>query len=253
MRYFRRALASEVLKLRRSASLWIVALGPLLMLAFYLLTFVTQDPAIPDARGMLVQTVNTWAGFLLPWVAIVQTGLLAHAEHGERGWRRAFLAPLPRSATYGAKWAVSVAVVMGSSLAFTVAMLVVQGLMGWLDPRFAFAAVGLEPATLFAALGLATVAALACISLQLWLALRIRSLVGVFALSTLAFMTSAGMMWSKAALGVVPWVLPFSTLAHFTTTGWATVPLLEPLASGVLGGVVVAALAGWDFTRRDVD
>lgn len=70
-------------------------------------------------------------------------------------------------------------------------------LAGLLGPRFRIADLGFSVTGLEGALSLATLASLRTVSIHLWLALRIRSLVGVFAVGILAVMLSLGFVWSR--------------------------------------------------------
>src|SRR5215831_17453219 len=109
-----RVLSAELLKLRRTNALRLVAIAPLSIVVL-LTFFFTQAPSmigrqredswISLARIMFV----FWALLVLPLYIALQTALVAALEHAENQWKLILARPVPRWTIYLAKLFVAVA------------------------------------------------------------------------------------------------------------------------------------------------
>lgn len=243
-----RALAAEVLKLKRTLALRMVLLAPALVA---LLSLLAQSAAILTGRSDLTATLwhshsqsslTMWAIFLLPLLITIETTLLAGLEHAEKQWKQLFALPVPRASIFFAKFAVAQALVAISTLVLCAFIV----LTGWLLILWhpALAAAGAPPVASIAgrALGCWLAAGL-ILSINLWIALRWPSFTaplgaGIAGTFFALFATSA-----KIA-AYYPWLLPLDVLAGDERS-------MPALILGIAGGIVVAILGCIDFNRRE--
>jgi len=243
-----RALYSEVLKLKRTLALRMTFLAPVVVT---LLAVFVQSVAVINGRGDLAaslwqghsQTSLTfWAVFLMPLLIALETAFLGSLEHGERQWKHLFALPTPRYAIYVAKFVIA----QGLILLSTLLLCALIAISGWLlilgYPVLAPAG----PPPLWSIV----VRALECwfaagliLAINLWIALRWPSF--TVPLATGIAGTFVALFGNSVKVAqYYPWLLPVNVL-----TGPDRLPIA--LTIGVAGGLIVAALGGIDFSRRE--
>jgi len=243
-----RALHAEVLKLKRTLALRLVFLAPVIVV---LLGAFIQTAAVIGGRGDLAATfwqahsqesLTMWAVFLMPLLIAVETALLSSIEHGERQWKHLFALPVPRSAIYIAKFTITQALVLLSTLLLCALI----AISGWLLVLFhpVLAAAGPPP------LWSIVVRALQCwlaaglmLSINLWIALRWPSFTVPLGAGIAG--TFVALFASSAKIAeYYPWLLPLNVLSGADR-------LLSALTLGIGGGLIIAALGCIDFSRRE--
>jgi pimeloyl-ACP methyl ester carboxylesterase len=242
-----RALSSEVLKLKRTLAVALVLVAPALAA---LLAMLAQTTAVINGRGDAGTfweghthiSLTMWALFVLPVLIALETTLLCSIEHGERQWKHIFALPIPRHAIYVAKFAVAQALILLSTLVLWVLILLSGKLLMIWHPALASAGAPPIGAVLLQAIN-CWVAAGLILSINLWIALRWPSFtvplgVGIAGTFVALFATSA------RAATYYPWLLPLNVLS-------GSQRLMVALILGGGGGLVVAALGGVDFCRRE--
>lgn len=252
MSAFARAVHAEVLKLKRTLALLMTFVAPVLVA---LLTFFMQSNQLSHGRGLKaanlwdtlsLTTLSIWAIFMLPLLITLETALLAGIEHGERQWKHLFALPVSRTSIFAAKYFVTQALALFSTL-LTCVMVAVSGyaLMA-LFPAAGLHDAGAPPVAMI--LGLAMPVWLTAgllVSIHLWVALRWPSF--TVALGAGIAGTFFALFAASAKIGAYyPWLLPVNAIN-------AKVP--ERMAAaywlGILGGLLVAAAACVDFVRRE--
>ena len=247
-----RALHAELLKLRGTLALWMCLVAPATVAVLYVLqmTFMDYDKrpvmAPADAWAMYAQSVMAlWTILMLPLFVTLEAALLAGLEHANQQWKHLLALPLPRSAHYLAKSLALAGLVALSML--VLCLLIPPG--GWLldllQPRFGIG--GPPPMQLiFSHAGIAFGAALLMVALQAWIALRWRSFTIAVASGMTATVIGYLVGQSERFGHWYPWSMALQTMAS------------EPkhldfvMIAGVGGGLLVTALAAWEFARRDV-
>ena len=247
-----RALSAEVLKLRGTLALWMCLIAPATVALLYMLQMVAMDygqrPVLSpeDAWRMYAQAVLAlWTILMLPLFVTLEAALLAGLEHANQQWKHLLALPLPRSAHYLAKSLALAGLVALSML--VLCLLIPPG--GWLldllQPRFGIG--GPPPWRLiFSHAGIAFCAALLMVALQAWIALRWRSFTIAVASGMTATVIGYLVGQSERFGHWYPWSMALQTMAS------------EPkhldfvMIAGVGGGLLVTALAAWEFARRDV-
>jgi pimeloyl-ACP methyl ester carboxylesterase len=243
-----RALAAEVLKLKRTLALRMVLLAPALVA---LLSLLAQSAAILTGRSDLTATLwhshsqtslTMWAIFLLPLLITIETALLAGIEHDEKQWKHTFALPVPRTSVYFAKFAVAQALAALSTLVLCAFIVVTGWLLILWHPSLAAAGAPPVASIVGRALG-CWLAAGPILSINLWIALRWPSFTvplgaGIAGTFFALFASSA-----KVA-AYYPWLLPLDFLAADERAKTA-------LILGIAGGIVVAILGCIDFNRRE--
>jgi hypothetical protein len=191
-------------------------------------------------------TLSYWSLLMLPLFVALETALLAHAEHSNQQWKHLFALPVPRGAIYAAKQIVGMAIA-GFSTCSLLAFTVVNGLL----LRAVRPGIGLDApipwGRLAASAGLVCLGSWLLISLHTWVAARWSSFVvamGVGIGMTVAGMVVVNWKWGR----FYPWAMP-GMMANQYMNG--ITPVAE-LLFGSLGGLIVAIVGCWEFTRRDV-
>jgi lantibiotic transport system permease protein len=249
-----RVLSAELLKLRRTNALRLVAIAPLSIVVL-LTFFFTQAPSmlgrqredswISLARIMFV----FWALLVLPLYIALQTALVAALEHAENQWKLILARPLPRWTVYVAKLFV-VAGFTSVSGALLLGGILVSGLI-LRSPRFELHFGPIPYSLLVASTLRITFLALLSLAIQHWVALRFRSFTVAVGTGIVAMMTGYGttilasrdlVVWTR----YFPWTLP---MMEWVRPPIDTTPLLW--FSGIVG-LVVATAGCIDFSRRDV-
>ena len=246
----RRALSAEAVKLRRTLALWMCAIAPAVVVALLMLQLLAQRarpeaPPPAEAWGMYASGVmGIWCFLMLPLFVTLQSALLAALEHGNGQWKHLLALPLPRGVHFVAKWLVLVAMVAAAFVVLCV--LAAGGGYVLMAVKPALGLGGPPPWDfLLGGSAAAFAASLPIVSLHTWLALRFRSFTVAVAAGMSA--TVCGFLIGQSATfgPWYPWSMPVQVLAGKGEH------LVSVVALGLIGGLVVAAVALWDLVRRD--
>lgn len=253
MRDLQRALAAELLKMRRTRALLIAVVTPYLVALLPFVVALSQGgalvrrPAFSPWIGFADAAFSTWTLILFPLFLSLEAALLASMEHRSGGFKHLFVLPVRRGTVYAVKQ-ITVALVTAGSLLLLVLGLVVAGLaLRSLRPELGFEApvplgsLLAGAARIFAASGLV-------LAIHTWMSLRWRSFAPVLALGILATVVTIALNSGDVEVWPwFPWSLPFQAGRGL---GQA---VREPaiLAVGALGGLAAAFLGGQEMTRRD--
>ncbi len=243
-----RALHAEVLKLKRTLALRLVLLAPIIVA---LLAIFIQTAAVINGRGDLAgslwqalsqESLTMWTVFLMPLLIAVETAFLSSMEHGERQWKHLFALPVPRYAIYAAKFTIIQALILLSTLLLCALIAISGWLLILCHPVLASA--GPPPLWSIVARALQCwLAAGLILSINLWIALRWPSFTVPLGAGIAG--TFIALFASSAKIAeYYPWLLPLNVLSGSDR-------LRAALTVGIAGGLVVAALACIDFSRRE--
>jgi len=251
MRGLRRALAAEVLKLKRTLALWLSIAIPASIVGLQFLVMVQRVEGYISRRDDLWMRFGQemflfWSVMALPLSIALVTALLGGLEHRHGGWKHLAALPQPRWTVYAAKQVAAMALV-GLSILLLVAFTVLAGhLVGVLKPGAAFpSAIPWEHLCRFA--GGVYVTSWLLISIHVWLGMRWDNL--VVAMGVAIGATIIAMVMGASDLAhVYPWAMPAIVSETFITgrIEWGTVIL------GGLGGIGMAIWGCRDVIRRDV-
>lgn len=251
MKSLARALSAELLKNKRTLSLWLTMLAPL-SLAFLEIAMVLEggkrlyQPGGDSWLKLIASISELWTLLLLPLFITLEMGLLGALEHNSQAWKQLYAAPLPRWSIYAAKQLTGMGIIALSMLVLGMMTTGVGLLINLLWPELGFDA-PIPWLALVQSLGLAYLAAWLIISIHLWISLRWSSF--VLAMTAGIIPTVCGVMIINSKwVDLDPWLMP-GVVAHSLVRG--DHPYLLALSIGLLGGVVVALLGGWDVSRRD--
>jgi ABC-2 type transport system permease protein len=240
---FGTALAVEAFKLRRSLALLLAVVAPLLIAVFMFFNLLRMHKA-PPWDMPLQSSAAIWAFFMLPMSVTALTALVAHGEHGPRGWDHLRALPLPRWHLYAAKAACVLAVVVAMSLAIAVLTPLSAILAGWFKP--AVAVTGSPDAMGYLVfLGRIFLAAWLLVAVQLWVALRYASFVPALCVGIGG--TFFAVVGTSAKIGVLsPWQIPINQLAEDPARAQLALLL------GFGGGCMALVAMTWHLARREV-
>jgi len=249
MTAFFRVLSAELLKTKRTLAFWLTLLAPLPIILLALINFMQDYEWLKreELWPTLIHNVFVlWCLLLLPLFITLETGLLNALEHNNKMWKQLYALPMPRWAVYASKQIVALGLIGLSNIALAAMTVGVGLLLRVLRPQLSFSApIPWTPLVQSAALGY--LAACLILSLHLWVSARWPSFVaamGTGIVTTVAGVVVINSEWAK----VYPWTLP----------GWVVKGNLQgeaiavSLAIGLVGGIVIALMGGWDVSRRDV-
>lgn len=253
---FVRALAAELIKLRRTLALWMVFIAPLVVVQLQVFIILNksgtpQAEAVDGTQLVLQNTFAFWLMLMLPLFITLETALLGGMEHDQHAWKHLYAQPTPRWAIYLAKQLVALGMIALSFLALMgFAWLAMAGMSALPLPSITWP----QPPWAQVAQMLAYTFGMSWLMLALHLYVSVRwpsytlSLgVGMVA-SVAGFLVDMGGS-DSLAMRVFPWSLPLNGMMHFI--GEVQVQMAQPLLLGMLGGVAVAALGAWHLSLRD--
>lgn len=247
MKLFARALSAELLKLKRTLTLWMVFLAPLIVVGLQFFLFLDRIKPKPDSDAgvMFVYSISgLWGVFMLPLFITLETALSNGIEHSAKSWKQLFALPVPRVTLYSAKLFMNFLLIAASCLILFVAIIASGKLLSLLKPELNMAA--MPPFSIISQRVTSVfLGSWLIIALHSWISARWQS----FAL-TLGIGIGAvffAVFASGARLGkFYPWLLPVNTISNDTER------IVLGLTLGILGGIVVAIVGCWDVIRRDV-
>lgn len=249
MPFLFRALAAEMLKLKRTLALWTVAAAPLIVVSLQFINYLQRgefllppgaDPWIRFTQSVLV----LWSMLMLPLFITLETALLGGLEHAENQWRHLFALPVPRWAIYAAKLITAFALIGLSSLILWGAIQVAGLALRLSKPGLGFDLPVPSLAILSPTL-LIYLAGWLILAIHSWISIRSHSFVLAVGIGIAA--TFVGLIISSTEVGrIYPWSLPLDVVFG----QGERLPLA--LALGIGGGLIVAVVGGWDITRREV-
>jgi hypothetical protein len=241
------ALSAEALKLKRTLAVRMVLVAPALLAALALFSQSARlsragTKAGPLWESHVQQSLAIWAIFVLPLLVTLEAALACGLEHADRQWKHLFALPVPRPALYAAK----LLAVHGLTLTSTLVTCVLVALSGWGLSLWYPAVAQAGPPPLASIAGKALLSWLAAgliTSVHVWIATRWPSFT-VAAGAGVAGTFFALFAASAKAARYYPWLLPLNAVA-------SPERLPVALVLGIGGGLLVAALGGIDFARRE--
>ncbi len=250
MIYLMRAMSAELLKTKRTLAFWMTLVTPsvVCILQFLILMRVKGgyggegDAWIPTAQNIF----GLWAILALPLFITLETALLAQVEHSEKHWKHLFALPIPRWATYAAKWFTGAILLLLGQVFLMAATLAIGYLARWLKPE-----IGFGPSAplgwIAQVLGEMFLIALLMHSIHTWISLHFRSFTVAVGVGMAAAVSNIILINAEEGPRYFPWALTVNALPQNqgAALGYA-------LAVGIAGAVLIALLGAWEVTRRDV-
>ena len=245
-----RALSAETLKLKRTLALWMVLIAPLTVVILNFLMLWQRGAnylmEADSAWQALAKNITAfWALLMLPLYITLETALLGGVEHNTQQWKHLYALPLPRWSIYAAKWLISVALVVASTLVLWLGAIACGLLLNVVNPELTLSA-SIPVWDILRPMGLIGLIGLLIIAIHLFVGLRWSNFTvsigfGMVA-TTINIMVMNSEKWSK----FYPWSLPIYAIED---TG-AYLP--TALAIGVIGGAIVGLLGMWQVSRREI-
>ena len=249
-----RALRAETLKLRRTLALALTLIAPLVVaeLCFFVFWKMLSDghapgpPGTPRWDALIQQNMILFSLLMLPLFIALETALLAGLEHSEKNWKLLYTTPVPRWTIYAAKQILGM-VLIGLSILIFWALVLLDGLLlRLLVPGKGFEA----DAPWLRMLGTCAAIYLASwvlLSIHTWVAVRWPSF--VVALSVGIAGTVVGVLVLQTeANRIYPWTAP----AVVVMGSNAREMRLDVVAASAAVGLLLAAVAAWEVSRREV-
>jgi lantibiotic transport system permease protein len=203
-------------------------------------------PKIDAWMASMTNVLNLWAILALPLFITLETALLAQTEHSEKQWKHLFALAVPRWVYYAAKWITGAVLVLFGHVFLLGGTLLSGYFIRWVRPDLGFDAAP-PVAWMARILGLVWLIALLVLSIHTWVSLHFHSFTVAVGVGMAAAVANIILISSQDGQHYFPWTLPINALP---AAGGANLPYA--LLVGILGGVLLALLGGWEVTRRDV-
>lgn len=248
MKMLLRAISSEVLKVKRTLALWMVFIAPLVVITLQFLLMWQRGEAtsrvILDPWTLVYLSIfNFYAVGMLPLFITLETALLAGIEHNQKAWKQLFALPVPRATIITAKLIVAAAMIAMSCFVLVLGTVACGYLLSVVFPAIDFSA-GPPWVEMFTGAASMFLASWLILVLHSWVALRWPS----FAFASgfgMSATVGIALIASSKYWKIYPWALPVHAAGGSQFAALA-------LTLGAFGGLVVAVIACWDITRRDV-
>jgi lantibiotic transport system permease protein len=235
-------LVADLIKLRGSLVLLVMAVPPVMMTVLGVLVIISGNSAGDWPRTALSGTA-IWAYFLLPMTATGLTALLAQLEHSTGVWSHILATGTPRWQIFLSKGLIAFALMGATSLLVGLAIFASGHLGGMLAPAEALE--GLPPyGDVFSILSKMWVASLLVTALQLAIALRFSSFalpVSVGIGGTFVAVAATSSRWGL----IFPWLMPVNVLASEPDRASLAIAI-----GGIGGLITLAAMTVW-LSRKD--
>ncbi len=252
-----RTLRVEFIKTRRTLSLAVAFLIPATVAILNLMILLDRRAdfianSLDVWEYLARNNLTIWSLMMVPLFVTLETALLNLPEHSQKTWKMMFATPVPRWTIYAAKQVVALALAGVGMLSIIAATLVSGFGLKLLIPGL-----NLQAPIPWDVLLLGTLYAyLACwliVSIHLWVSARWPNFAIASAVGIIATVTAVAVINSRFG-PYYPWTL--SGIAVGTFTGqldWGfKLTLRQMLLEGVLGGLIFAALAAWDISRKEI-
>jgi lantibiotic transport system permease protein len=253
MRTMGALLSTEATKLKRTATLWLSVIVPMMFLALLfigLLNEYAHQRGLRMSRSLLDEWNNVlrgpwtlWTLVALPILIAVEAAGLSSPEHAGKHWTQIFALPIPRWNVFAAKAIVCGLLTGVSSLVFTGGVVVLSLLRSGLFHLHLASGI---PWSLVVQITARTYLASWCvICVQTWLSVRFTG----FAIPIGTALAATLFGGVAAQLGVTGWY-PWTMSADSLPWGWSHTP-----ASAMISPVLclaVALLANWHLSRREI-
>jgi len=237
-------LVADLIKLRGSLVLLVMAVPPVMMTVLGVLVIISGNSAGDWPRTALSGTA-IWAYFLLPMTATGLTALLAQLEHSTGVWSHILATGTPRWQIFLSKGLIAFALMAATSLLVGLAIFTSGHVGGWIVPAEALE--GIPPyGQVASTLMKMWVASLLVTAFQLAIALRFASFalpVSVGIGGTFVAVAATSSQWGL----VFPWLMPVNVLASEPERAALAIAI-----GGIGGLVALAAMILW-LSRRDWD
>lgn len=252
MNSFWKCFWSELLKLRRTLTFWMVLLAPLVIMIFNTGMWLVQDMNnYSDGENIWLHffgNVQTfWIVLMLPLFIALETALLASVEHSSGQWKHLYALPVPRGMHYSAKWVVGglvVALASGMLLGETYLAGVALDLV---TDNYPFMQSAMPILPMSKIVFTAGVSSLLMVSIHTWISQHFHNFTVNIGIGMAAAIANIMLIQSDK-----PWAVFFPWLVQAKALEIIEGEHIVAMVIGMGGGLLVALIGGWLVTRRDV-
>ncbi|UYZ62828.1 ABC transporter permease [Hymenobacter weizhouensis] len=251
-----RCLSVDMLKLRRTAALWLtLGGGALPVLLNFLIFYFKGDKLLKPGQNpwpaYISMSWQTASVLLLPLFVVLLSSLVLALEHRSEGWKHLLVQPVGRGAAYGSKLLVLLGLNALAQSLYVVLLLASGVVLGWLRPGLGFQSGLVEVAPLLLMLAHTFVATLGILGVQFAAALALRSFVGPLALGIGGIVTALTLLrWEHSDL--IPYAASTKVLSAFEGGKQGELLVKTAMSSSEwwsLAWFAVAAVAGYALLR----
>ncbi|MDB5250925.1 MAG: hypothetical protein JWP27_94 [Flaviaesturariibacter sp.] len=249
------SLRSEILKTKRTSSVWISLLGALFIPSIFLIMYLTRpDKLVP--RLMMapwqIHFSQGWQGmnsFLFPMYIILICALIPQIEFKNNAWKQVFASPQSTAQVYFAKF-LTVHLMILFFYALFVAFMLMTGVVSDLaNSKYTFLERRVPWSVLMQLNAKTYISILGISAIQFWLSLRFKSFVGPVGIG-LALLVggtiATGFGWEHVSK--IPYAHPILTLMSMKDKGPLQLENHELNSIGYF--IFFTALGYWDLRTR---
>jgi hypothetical protein len=245
-----RAIRAELLKSRRTLGVWLCLLAPL-ALAFLELVMAFQygtrfyKVGTDHWRTLFEHTVMMWSLLLLPLFVTLQMALLAALEHNHKMLKQLYALPIPRWVIYASKAIVGFGLIALSEVVLLLLTVGVGLVLRATAPELDFSA-PIPWSHFLTTTLLCFLSAWMMIAIQLWVSMHWSNFVvsiGIGIVGTTCGVLVISSKWAQ----FYPWTMSGLASLNFINLD----PLGLELYIGLIGGILVAVLGGFEVLRHD--
>lgn len=257
------ALRVEIIKIKRTLSLWVTVLAPLFIVAlsFFFNFRLSSAVSGADKNAWLVlfrDTQGFWTVLMLPFFVVLLSALLAHLDHDNKMWKYLYSQPVSRSSYYLAKLFITILFV---SFAFLILLLGIFGggtlaQISNIRPDFRWMMDSILVFKMISTTFISVIMSLFMVAIQTYISLRWQNFTITLGVGILATIISFVGISSGSLSHIFPWSLPFNAFGYFfqgTYPHLQADPTISVVTVSIVGAVLVTIFGVWDTTRRDVE
>ena len=250
-----RVLLTELMKIKRTLALWMVAIAPLVvvLLQFMVGFFGAEQLArrSPDVwAGMARQTVALWTVLMMPLFLTLETSLLAGVEHSDKNWKSVLALPAPRWTVYVSKLVVTTAMLWAAHAVLIAGTYASGGILSIARPVLKIHA--MTPSVLVMPMLRVSLAALCVTTIQHWVSLRWQSFTVAMGFGMCAMIVGFVAANSADYGPWVPWSMSMFAI-RVTNAAAATDNSTRVLFAALAGAAIVAIAGAVEFSRREIN
>lgn len=261
--YLLLVVGTELMKLRRTVTLWltfIYPLGTVVLSSLFLYSMRNQKYFSATAT---INNINNVAAFFLPFYTVLAISFFCHLEQRNNMFKHLISLPVPRSAFFMGKLAASLILMAFAWMLMIILIYLSMLILDQIEPKLGIL-LTFDHGYLITAMSRTFLAGIAMVVLQYIISLRLRNVVAPIAIGTSLSILPIAVLFILGVTGLIsnpkvlqwlplydPYTYPYSHV--FNISGGPSYELaLFPTASLVylLVAVVLTLAGNFDFNKR---
>lgn len=219
------SIQTELIKIRRSAALWLTVLGAGMIPFIFFLAMIIKPNSFAKRLeaapwdSHILQLWQAFSAFLLPMFVILICSLVLQIEYKNNAWKQVFASPQTLGNIFFSKLITVVLMIVLLIMLFNLFTVLSAWLAGALRSQLPFLSHGVPWLKIVTLSGKTLLSLLAIVALQYWFSLRFRNFIVPIGIGlALLIVTMVAMNWEH--IDKLPYAFPFLTF-NVTAAGGA--------------------------------